>query len=325
VEEFGYDGFNENGAQIPGLSNSIGRLSHSSNETDAAATYSYDPMGRTTLKSLCRPGDCSYDINVEATYDLAGDVAMLTNGSALQPITFTYGYDNADRLDLLSSNWSPNSNHPATLLNATPASWSGSSPAYGRIGLENAYLGVNSSTQAPTVTMARTYDARQRLDSEPDDATAVLTSPATQSSGSISVSGSEASYPVVESPPVGATGWASVNAANSTPADCIGGNAFSSITINGAALGRSPRGCVGSDCAWIRGDAPQSQAARRIVATVARKRVREREGGVGCAQQRRPREGRLQVGAHSVLAREQDAWQTAKPARWKLVVRIAKA
>src|SRR4030081_2558136 len=44
---YGYDGHAEDGSPTP-TSNSIGRLSHSSNEVNVATNYFYDPMGRVT-------------------------------------------------------------------------------------------------------------------------------------------------------------------------------------------------------------------------------------------------------------------------------------
>jgi RHS repeat-associated protein len=94
---FGYDGLGENGTPVgqPSL-NSIGRLSHISNEIDAAATYSYDALGRVTLETECIPSDCSYDVSVSANYDAIGNVTDLTypDGRHIQQ-----AFDNAGRLN----------------------------------------------------------------------------------------------------------------------------------------------------------------------------------------------------------------------------------
>jgi YD repeat-containing protein len=91
TEGFGYDGYDQNGTAISSLSNVKGRLTKSANETASAASeYSYDVMGRPAMKAECIPGDCNYDVKVNATYDRAGDVVIQTNGSTLQPVIFGY-------------------------------------------------------------------------------------------------------------------------------------------------------------------------------------------------------------------------------------------
>lgn len=97
TEGFGYDGKGEDGTPVgqPSL-NSIGRLSHISNEINAAATYSYDAMGRMTLKTECVPIDCSYDVSASAKYDLAGNMTDVTypDGHHIQQT-----FDGAGRLN----------------------------------------------------------------------------------------------------------------------------------------------------------------------------------------------------------------------------------
>lgn len=76
---FGYDGFAEDGTtQIPGSTNSIGRLSHISNQVNAAANYGYDAKGRMSMGAFCLPSDCSYATAVSGMYDLAGNIIDLT-------------------------------------------------------------------------------------------------------------------------------------------------------------------------------------------------------------------------------------------------------
>lgn len=72
ADGFGYDGYNELGSAIPGLTNANGRISISSNEVNAASSYSYDVMGRPVLKWQYVPGDSSWDLKVQASYDLGG-------------------------------------------------------------------------------------------------------------------------------------------------------------------------------------------------------------------------------------------------------------
>lgn len=76
---FGYDGFAEDGTTpVAGATNSIGRLSHSSNQINVAANYGYDAMGRQIREAVCVPSDCSYGKTVSAGYDLAGNLIDLT-------------------------------------------------------------------------------------------------------------------------------------------------------------------------------------------------------------------------------------------------------
>jgi len=179
---FGYDGKDENGNPLSGLSNPILTMSHVSNEVNAASTFSYDPMGRVVKKSSCIPGDCSYDINVQATYDLIGNTSSLTNGISNPAITINYSYDGSNRLNSVTSSWNDGT-HPPTLF---------STPVYGPMGLLSANVGADSSN-TPTVTISRAYDNRGRLTSEGDATGKVPTSSATGSSGAITVSGNEKS------------------------------------------------------------------------------------------------------------------------------------
>lgn len=76
---FGFDGKDELGnAMNPAPTNSIGRLTHASNEVNAAENFSYDPMGRVAEEAYCTPSNCSYTNTVQASYDLAGNLTSLT-------------------------------------------------------------------------------------------------------------------------------------------------------------------------------------------------------------------------------------------------------
>jgi RHS repeat-associated protein len=68
---------------------SVGRLTHASNDVNAAYEPTYDAMGRVTSQSYCIPSDCSYNVKVSATYDLAGDLTSLTYPSG-RVVNFTY-------------------------------------------------------------------------------------------------------------------------------------------------------------------------------------------------------------------------------------------
>lgn len=188
TEGFGYDGNDQNRNPItpaPAYPNT--RLTRSINELDTvAADYSYDPMGRVALKSECLPGACptSYnDFQIAATYTPAGDLATLTNETVYQPaaIGLTYGYDGAERLSSLVSNWTPDSNHPGTLFSAATTS----PAAYNAAGqLLYATLGKVSG-DSPDLTETRNYDIRDRVIADSFAAAKINTSAATHSIGTI--------------------------------------------------------------------------------------------------------------------------------------------
>jgi YD repeat-containing protein len=93
---FDYDGFGDDGkTAIPGATNAIGRLSHISNDVNAAQNYGYDAMGRLTYQAECLPSDCTYDLLESATYDLAGN---LTSVMYPDKTSITQTYDGAGRL-----------------------------------------------------------------------------------------------------------------------------------------------------------------------------------------------------------------------------------
>lgn len=177
---YGYDGNDEWGNPISSSSNAIGRLSAASNEVNAASLYAYDVMGRVLQRTECIPTNC-FNLPVKAFYDLGGDITSMTNGLQ-QPITFSYTYDGAARLQSLTSNWAPDCNHPGTLF---------SSPVYTAVGLTGATLGgLNSGCPNSTtnvITEARSYDNRLRITSESYSASAAEVSAPT---GSVSVSSS---------------------------------------------------------------------------------------------------------------------------------------
>jgi RHS repeat-associated protein len=76
---YGYDGYDENGNLITASTyNVIGKLSHSSNEVNAASNFYYDAMGRLVQESYCVPQNCSYSISVSAGYDFLGNMTSLT-------------------------------------------------------------------------------------------------------------------------------------------------------------------------------------------------------------------------------------------------------
>jgi YD repeat-containing protein len=136
------------------------------------APYQYDPMGRILAEQQCTRANCSSSpYQVSHTYDWVGKPTSETfpsnaptaNGtqSAGQPVTLAYGYDAAERLLTVTSNWAnPDTKHPAILFQASNGS---SVPAYGPMGLQSAFLGVNPSYGTTTATLQRGYDNRGRM------------------------------------------------------------------------------------------------------------------------------------------------------------------
>lgn len=133
-----------------GHSNSIGRLTTSSNNINGGETYSYDAMGRVSQESYCVPTDCSLAKNVLTTYDLAGNLATLTYPDGR---TITRRFDSAGRLSSITyTAWNENSHNSPYL---TVATTNGYDPASHLI---NATMGNN-------VALAAQYDNRERLGS----------------------------------------------------------------------------------------------------------------------------------------------------------------
>jgi RHS repeat-associated protein len=115
---FGYDGNDESGNPISGITNAVGRLTHSSNEVNAASTYSYDSMGRVVLKRGCVPLNCvDTAFPVVIAYDLIGGVRSYTNGAG---VTLAQSFDNAGRLTQINSSLN-DSQHPVTLYTVDPS------------------------------------------------------------------------------------------------------------------------------------------------------------------------------------------------------------
>ncbi|HEX3156032.1 MAG TPA: hypothetical protein VHV32_15495, partial [Candidatus Angelobacter sp.] len=139
--------------------NGIGRLTHASNDVNAAFNPTYDPMGRITAQSYCIPSDCNYDTTVSATYDLAGHLKSLTYPSGR---TVTSGYNSAGRaLNSVFSNFGSLSvNYPyyTAPQAGTPSTW-GYNPdgslhlgTFGN-GISETY-GFNSRQQLNSITAA---------------------------------------------------------------------------------------------------------------------------------------------------------------------------
>jgi RHS repeat-associated protein len=122
---------------------SIGRLTHASNDVNAAFDPSYDQMGRVTSISYCIPLDCNYDKSVSATYDYLGDVTSISNSMG---VTLSYQYNGAAELNTVTSSLS-DSNHPSPLF---------SGPFYNETALTSVTLGNG-------LYETRAYDSHLRL------------------------------------------------------------------------------------------------------------------------------------------------------------------
>jgi YD repeat-containing protein len=97
AREFYYDTTNHGYA--------IGRLTHASNDVNAAYDPTYDAMGRVTSQSYCVPSDCTYGVKVSAGYDLMGHMTSLTYPDGRVVL---YAYDRAGRLSQVGTAASAN-------------------------------------------------------------------------------------------------------------------------------------------------------------------------------------------------------------------------
>lgn len=164
----------------------------SSGVLSARRFLSYDLMGRVLSEQQCTPTNCnsSTQYALASTYDRTGNLYTYTNGipvtpgSSSNPLTFTRGIGDSNRLMTLTSSWS-DSLHPSTLLSAQPSP--GNGYAYSPAGaLQSAILGLNGQNG---ITLSRQYDTRQRITNETDyDGT---NAPATASSATITITGAE--------------------------------------------------------------------------------------------------------------------------------------
>jgi RHS repeat-associated protein len=104
IAAFGYDGNNEYGTPLSNFgitsNNAIGRMSLQSNQVNAAAAYSYDPMGRLVLQNTVTPYIPSWGTLTSAQYDLAGNMTSLTYPDG-QAISQTF--DAAGRLSSVNN------------------------------------------------------------------------------------------------------------------------------------------------------------------------------------------------------------------------------
>jgi RHS repeat-associated protein len=82
-----------------GMANSIGRLSYSTNNVNAATVNTYDPLGRTKKTWYWTPQISGWGTTVTPVYDLAGDVTSLTYPDGQ---TLAQTFDTATRLSTVN-------------------------------------------------------------------------------------------------------------------------------------------------------------------------------------------------------------------------------
>lgn len=139
---------------------SIGRLTHASNDVNAAFDPSYDQMGRVTSILYCIPLDCNYDKSVSNTYDYLGDATSIANSLG---VTLSYKYNVGAEVISVTSNLTT-ANHPSTLFTAT-----------GYTGAQQLLTATLGNGLSETLT----YDKRLRPLSAADGSVYSFTIPAT--------------------------------------------------------------------------------------------------------------------------------------------------
>ena len=209
---FAYDS-----TSISGRSNDTGEMTQAtvSNGSGILAqtnAYAFDQIGRLLDEQQCTTAtNCSgAPYQLAYTYDWAGKPQTMTfpsnapgNGNQSgQPLTLTYSYDPMERLLTAQSNWVAHGDakHPGALFQAPPAGTN--VPAYGTMGLVNASIGVNSSSDSTVATLQREYDARGRTVSAVYAAGANSISDSA-GAGSVTISGNEAAPITKTSSPSG--------------------------------------------------------------------------------------------------------------------------
>src|SRR5262249_36190011 len=120
--------------------------------TGSGAELSYDKMGRTVLYAQCGPSTCGdFSYNTTYSYDLAGDLTSVGNGSGARDgsstATISYHYDNALRVDGVTSSF-VDSEHPSTLASGF---------IYSPTGPVSKFVGING------VTETEVYNSRLQL------------------------------------------------------------------------------------------------------------------------------------------------------------------
>jgi YD repeat-containing protein len=147
------------------------------------ATLAYDAMGRSKSEQQCTPSNCTSATPYALSYgyDLAGNLTSYSNGlsstpgAGTNPLTFTQLFDEAGRLQTVSSTWS-NSTHPASLFSA---------PVYAPPGA------LTNATYGNGVKLNRNYNSQLLPTSETDTINGGAA--ATSGSATVTVTGTEQS------------------------------------------------------------------------------------------------------------------------------------
>jgi YD repeat-containing protein len=147
------------------------------------ATLGYDSMGRPQSERQCTPSNCTSTTPYALSYgyDLAGNLTSYSNGlsntpgAGTNPLTFTQLFDEAGRLQTLTSTWSDGT-HPAALFSA---------PAYAPPGA------LTNATYGSGITLSRNFNGQLMPTSEID--TINGTAAATSGSATVTITGTEQS------------------------------------------------------------------------------------------------------------------------------------
>jgi hypothetical protein len=121
------------------------------------ATLAYDAMGRPTSQQQCTPSNCtSTPYALGYGYDLAGNLTSYSNGltttpgAGSSPLTFTQSFDEAGRLQTVTSTWN-DATHPGTLFSAQAGQ---TPPAYAPFGA------ATNSIYGNRITVTRAYNSQ---------------------------------------------------------------------------------------------------------------------------------------------------------------------
>jgi RHS repeat-associated protein len=223
-----YYNYDEATSQGKTLEQPVGRLTSEytvlAGTVQTRSVYSYDTTGKPESHYQCVLTACaSSSLNdVEYQYDGAGNVTSL----ATPRMSMTAAYNDAGHLTSITPGWTPDSNHPSSVLSSATYAPNG--------GWSTADFG--NGTVETYAYGPRWMNSMKVTDGAPPSGTA--------SSGSITISGSEQSKTVVTNTGAYATGWVTVNGQDGTHQVCVPGQygqvcnnvpdtGTISITVNG--------------------------------------------------------------------------------------------
>ncbi len=184
------------GSSCPGPANP--QQKPPSNSISSRIISGYDVMGRLSGDQQCPLGSiCATPYPFNYSYDLAGDptqtILPVPIAGVNNPLTLQSSWDSAQHLNAVNVSQQPSSWSATTYLTNPTLLQTVSGTGYDPVGnLVKANLGVTPAGPNGVANISRAFDNRARITSETDGGSAVNT-PATQSTGSIALSGSEAS------------------------------------------------------------------------------------------------------------------------------------